>query len=221
MRSLYPLVGFAAIAALLTPQAANAETGFGAHAGTAGWGVEARQGMGGYFSLRASISDLAVDIDETYDDIKYTGDAKFNPVGLFVDLHPFRNGWFLTGGALLGAPKFNLNATPATSVEIGGNTYSPDEVGTLAADASIGDNAPFVGLGWTSAHVQRRGVYVTAFAGAAFYGNAHAHLTATGGLLAEDPDFLASLADEQATFEDEISKFSTYPVIQLSLGYRF
>ncbi len=209
------------MAAVIAPGVAAADTSFGAQAGTSGLGVEARYDFNERFGLRGSISTLNWDIDETYDGVAYSGELDFSPAGVFLDYFPFQNGFFVTGGAMLGAPGIDLTATPVASVDIGGTTYTPADVGTLDVNSDIGESAPFIGIGWTSAHNHSGGMYFSALAGAAFYGSADVTLTARNGLLASDPTFLADLQDEADALEDDLNDFQTYPIVQLSTGYRF
>ncbi len=213
-------LGVSIIGALLAPHA-HADVSVGANAGSNGVGVEARYSLTDKLVLRGAIGTLSWDLDETYDDIAYTGKLDYSPATLALDYHPFENGWFVSGGAMLGGPGLELSATPATAVDIGGVSYTPAEVGTLNADSEIGDAAPFIALGWTNARERTQGAYFSALVGAAFYGEANATLWASGGLLESDPSFLADLADEEAQLEDDLSSFEVYPILQVGGGYRF
>src|SRR5262245_4858310 len=127
MRRENALFGLAALAALMAPGAALAETSFGAQAGTSGFGVEARYDLTEHLAMRGTISTLNWDLDQTYDSVAYSGKLDFSPAGIYLDYHPFANGFFVTGGALLGGPKLDLTATPAAPVTLGGVSYTPAE----------------------------------------------------------------------------------------------
>ncbi|MBL8551759.1 MAG: hypothetical protein JNJ73_17355 [Hyphomonadaceae bacterium] len=215
------LFGLAAAAAFMAPGMAHADASFGAQAGTGGLGVEGRYAFNEMFALRGSVSTLEWDVDETYDGVSYNGQLEYTPAGVYLDYHPFANGFFVTGGAMIGAPGIDLTATPAASVQIGGATYTPADVGTLEVNSDIGDSAPFIGVGWTSANSKSQGMYFSALAGAAFYGDATVSMRARDGLLAADPTFLADLQDEADALRDDLNDFKTYPIVQLSTGYRF
>ena len=207
----------------MAPAAATAETPFsaGAIGGSTGFGVEARYAVNEKIALRGGLSTLTWDVDETLDDVDYSGDLNYDAAALFVDYHPFASGFFVSGGFYFSGPELDLTATPSGPTEIGGVTYTPAQIGMLDVDADIGDTAPFIGIGWSNAQRTDSGLYFSALAGAAFYGDASANLEAIGGLLANDPTFLSDIAAEEANLEEDLDDFKTYPVIQIGLGYRF
>ena len=120
----------------------------GVTAGTPGLGVEAQFRLGPIFVLRGGVDLLTYDFDETYDGIDYAGQIDFDTAGGFVDLHPFANGFMLSGGAYVGDRNVSLDATPTMPVNIGGQTFTPGQVGTLNGTIKLKEVAPFVGLGF-------------------------------------------------------------------------
>lgn len=120
----------------------------GVTAGTTGVGAEVQFALGPIFVLRGAVDTLGYDLDESYDDVDYSGRFDFDTLGGFVDLHPFANGFFVSGGAYVGQRDIGLNATPSAPVNIGGQTFTPAQVGTLTGQIKLKDVAPFAGLGF-------------------------------------------------------------------------
>ena len=114
----------------------------------------------------------------------------------------------------------DLLATPASNVQIGSQTYTPAEVGTLGMAADLEDTAPFVGIGWDNTF-ENPGIAFKFIVGAMFTGSPQVNLTATGGTLANDPNFQTQLAQEEQILQDEINEYEVYPVVQAGLTFSF
>ena len=95
------------------------------NAGTTGVGAEVQLSLGPVFVLRGGIDTLGYDFDEAYSDVDYSGRFDFDTVSGFVDLHPFLNGFLISGGVYVGDRVINLNARPNAPVDIGGATFTP------------------------------------------------------------------------------------------------
>lgn len=200
--------------------AAQAQVAVGGHIGTTGATVEAQVKVAPGISVRGGYNYLQYGADDTYDDIAYDGDLDLSTLGAFVDLHPFGNSFFITGGAYFGEKRLDLMATPTSNVEIGNQTFTPAQVGTLNMAADLEDTAPFIGLGWDTTF-ENPGLGFRFLAGAMFTGSPQVNLTATGGTLSNDPNFQAQLATEEQNLQDDIDDYEIYPVVQLGLTYSF
>ena len=119
------LIALAAAAAALLPAAqaaaqtpvSSAERGrfaLGAQVGTPGAGLQAQFAVNDYLVLRGGYDALQWDRDDTYDGIDYEADIDFKSPGAFVDLHPFKNPFFVSAGAYFGTRKVDLNASGGT-----------------------------------------------------------------------------------------------------------
>ncbi len=123
---------------LLASTAANAgDFGIGGGVGTPGLSVEIKTSMADRFVLRGSYNYLDYEHDETFDDIAYNGDLNMSNFGGFVDAYPFGGGFNVSGGAFIGEKSIDIIAMPASNVEIGDVTYTPQEVGTLIGDVNL------------------------------------------------------------------------------------
>lgn len=201
--------------------AAQAQVAVGLGIGTTGGIAEAQVEVTPNIQLRGGYNYLQYGVDDSYDDIRYDGDLNFSTMGAFVDFRPFANSFILTAGAYFGEKKLDLTALPGQTYQIGGQTYSAAQVGTLTGSADLEDTAPFVGLGWDTTFQGDGNIGFKFIAGAVFTGSPDVELNSTGGTLSNDPNFQSQLATEEQNLEDDIDSFKVYPVVQAGLTFRF
>lgn len=193
----------------------------GVSAGTTGLGVEAQISLGPVFTLRGSIDKLSHDFDQGYDGVDYQAALEFDTLGAFVDMHPLGNGLFISGGAYTGSRDINLLATPSQPVELGGQTFTPSQVGTLDGRIKLQDISPFVGFGWDDTFQRRSRWGFRALAGVAFSEAPEVALSSRGGTLSNDASFQNRLNQEAARIVDEADGYGLFPVLQVGLNYKF
>jgi hypothetical protein len=200
--------------------AAQAQVAVGGSIGTTGASVEATVKVLPGLNIRGGYNYFQYEADDTYDDIAYEGDLDLNTLGAFVDWHPFGNSFMITGGAYLGEKSLDLLATPTQNVQIGSQTFTPAQVGTLSMQADLEDTAPFVGIGWDNTF-ENPGIGFKFIAGAMFTGSPQVDLAASGGTLSNDANFQTQLAQEEANLQEDISDYEIYPVVQAGLTFSF
>jgi hypothetical protein len=200
--------------------AAQAQIAIGGSIGTTGGSVEAQMQLTSTVQIRGGYNYLQYGVDDTFDDIAYDGDLDLSTFGAFIDLRPFANSFIVTAGAYFGDKSLDLSATPTANVEIGNQTFTPAQVGTLNGSADLEDVAPFVGIGWDTTF-QGSGMGFKINAGAMFTGSPDVGLTSTGGSLSNDANFQNQLAIEEQNLEDDIDDYKVYPVIQAGLTFAF
>lgn len=200
--------------------AALDEWALGLKTGTLGIGGELTTDLAPNLNLRGSIQWFDLDFDVELDDIDYDINVElFNPL-LMLDWYPFQGGLRISGGVLFNGSDISLEASPSESVEIGGTTYTPDEIGSLRGESDFDDISPYVGIGFGNP-LSRDGHWgFTADAGVAFIGSPNVNLRATGPF-ANDPALQADLAEEEREIEDDLDKIRFYPVLSMTLYYRF
>lgn len=189
-------------------------------AGTLGLGGELSARILTDVNLRFGATALDLDLDGEVADIDYDFGLDLRTFPLMVDWYPFDDTFHLSGGIVLNESDVGLDARFSGSVEIGGRTYPASEVGTLSGDLSFDRVAPYVGIGWGNAFGSRRRWGFLSDFGVAFIDSPDVTLTATGPL-ASDPTFQADLARERGDLEDDIGDFKVYPVLSISLFFRF
>lgn len=114
----------------------------GVQVGTPGAGLQSQFALSPVVVLRGGYDVLKWDRDQTYKGIDYDAKIDFKSPGAFVDLHPFRNGFLISGGAYFGDRKVDLDATPTGNVNVGGATFTPAQVGTLTGRIDLESTAP-------------------------------------------------------------------------------
>ena len=194
------------------------------HAGSSGAGGQVEVVFNDYLTarvsgdwLRFSASFNAIDFETI--DIAYSGRADWATVGVFADLHPFRNGWFISGGVFQGDRNASFAGAPTSDVIIEGMTFTPADIGTVMGEAKLTSTSPFVGLGWDEAQLDRSGLTFRFLAGAAF-GAPKVTLWDVGPYADTGP-VQTWIAQEQADAQSEADAWKAYPVVQLGIGYRF
>lgn len=203
--------------------AASAQTtlGLGVSAGTDGVGADAMLKVTPLLVARGGFRYADLSISREFDGIDYDADIGFTSGVVALDVHPMANGFRLSGGLYLGGRDLGLDANPASPVEIGDVVFTPEQVGTLIGRSEWNTAAPFIGLGFNNgAHALKRFGF-QAMLGVAYIGEPDVTLTAQDGLLADDPVFLAQLAEEEAELADDLDDVQFYPILNLGLSMRF
>jgi len=222
-----------ALAAATTSPIARAADGdearlsVGVTGGTLGIGPEVGYRLSKTIGVRANATFLSVNHSFDSNDIAYDGRVKLQSGGAMVDVYPFGGGFRLSGGLRINGNKARGIGEPndGTSFDINGTTYTAGEIGTLRADTDINSVAPALTLGYGGGLVN--GVYFGVEAGALFQGSVKIKpLTITGTCSASPTpagcgDILEDLEQERLSVNDYIHKYKVYPILQLSLGYRF
>lgn len=219
----------AAAAALVCASSAQAQDGrfaLGPQVGTTGVGIEAQFKVSDRVTVRGGFDSLSFDEEVEGDGILYDGELDFTTGGVFADLHPTGGAFFLSAGVYFGDRQVTVSGTPApgTSVEIGDDTFTAAQVGTLNGEMDFGGTAPFLGLGWNNTFTASRRWGFKFLVGAAFGSDPDATLTRVGGAglsPADQARLDAELRAEEIEIEEETDGFKVFPVVQLGLAYRF
>ena len=194
------------------------------HAGSSGAGGQVEVVFNDYLTarvsgdwLRFSASFNSIDFETI--NIAYSGRADWATVGVFADLHPFGNGWFISGGVFQGDRNASFAGAPTSDVIIDGFTFTPADVGTVMGEAKLTSTSPFAGAGWDEAQLDRSGLTFRFLAGAAF-GAPKVTLWDVGPYSDTAP-MQTWIAQEQADAQNKAEPWKAYPVVQLGIGYRF
>lgn len=214
---------------LLAASTAHAQDGrfaIGPQIGSTGVGVEAQFKISDRVTVRGGFDSLQFDEEVEGDDILYDGELDFSTGGIFADLHPTGDAFFVSAGVYFGDRKVTVSGTPTagTTVEIGDDTFTAAQVGTLNGEMDFGGTAPFVGLGWNTTFTSSRRWGFKVLAGAAFGSDPEASLTRTGGSALSPADqarLETELRNEEIEIEQETDGFKVFPVVQVGLAYRF
>ncbi|WP_395942958.1 hypothetical protein [Brevundimonas sp.] len=227
MKILALTAALAALSAAFFAPEASAQDGersrfaLGAQVGTPGAGVQALYSVNDYLVLRGGYDVLQWERDDTYNSIDYEADIDFQSPGAFVDLHPFRNGFFVSGGVYFGDRGVDLKSNPTENVNIGGVSFTPEQVGALTGRIDLESTAPFIGLGYDNTFTRGGRLGFRVLAGAAFGDAPQVDLNASGGTLSNEALFQELLTQEEQDIQDQADDYKVLPVVQIGLNYRF
>lgn len=187
---------------------------------TLGVGVDFSRSVGNRFALRVGYNGFSTSFEQSESGIDYDIDLDLRSFAISGDWHPWRNGLFLTGGALINNNEVSaLGNGDGVNITIGDVTFDAGLVGDLTARVDFDDVAPMVGAGWNGAFAKRR-FGVSLSAGVVFQGEPRVSLQADGEI-ADDPLFQQELQREQDELQEEVGDYTLYPVASFGLTYRF
>lgn len=192
----------------------------GLNLGTPGVGGELQLQLSDQFMVRGDADWLSFSHDKGYSGVDYDGKLKSKTLGAFADWHPGGGGFLVSGGAYFGQRKIDLSAQPTANVDIGGQSFTPSQVGRINGSAKLSKAQPFAGVGWDNTFGGGAWGF-RALAGVAFSKRPDVSLTSSGGALSADPGFQARLRQEEADLRDDAKGFRYYPVVQVGLTRRF
>jgi hypothetical protein len=203
-------------------QEARAQGGLalGAKIGTLGPGLELTGYVTEYVNLRGGFNWIEFSWDGSADDIDYDMEVQFETIAALVDIHPYANNFRITAGVLWNNNEADLDGSIDEPTEIGGTTYTPEQIGTLTGTARFDDVAPYVGIGFGNPVMDDVDLSFSFDLGVMFQGAADVTLTSDGAL-ANDPQFQADLAEEEQDAQDVANDLQIYPVLAFGMAYYF
>jgi hypothetical protein len=206
-----------AITLVVAPASAGAQTAVAVtpHVGTLGLGADAAVAVSEIVSVRGGVSFQPYSPEIDLSDITFNIDLPSPTVMVTVDVHPGGHSFRFSGGFVYFANDLALEGLVDEDVDLGNNTYTPAEVGTLRGSLITSAFSPYIGIGLGNAAHGTTGFFLDA--GVAFHGTPDVELSATGPS-STDPVFQADLDLEASDIRDDAESFSIYPV--LSLGVR-
>lgn len=184
---------------------------------TLGGNMELYRSFGDYFNLHFGANYFTLNQD-LEDDSDYSAEVSaglmsFSALG---DYYPFQSSTFrLTLGAYFNLNEVDAILTPVNSYDVGGDVYTPEELGTLDANIKFNPIAPYIGLGFGNPTSGESGFGFSFDIGSMYQGGSIVDLTAEGLL---EP----SAEEDQVTLiQDNLNWFKWYPVVSLGLSYKF
>lgn len=196
-------------------------TSLGLKFSTLGVGIEAEQRFSSQIGGRLGFNYFTFEYDGVEDDIDYDFELDLQSLAALVDWHPFEGSFRITGGGLLNGNELNSNARPTEIYDIGDNTYTPEEVGTLKGKIDFDDFVPYLGIGWNTTFGEEESSWgFIADLGVVFQGTPSAKLS-SNGTLAGTGAFDADLAKEEKDLQDDLNEFEMYPVISIGITRSF
>jgi len=194
---------------------AGDRVGIGVKAGTYGIAIDVTGRINDVLAIRGSYSAFDYSDEVEVEDIEYDGDLALGGAGLMLDVHPFRNGFRLTGGYFSNRNDIELEAVPTEDIEIGDSTYTPAEVGTLDGGVDFKDSAAYFGIGYGNAASGPGRVKLVLDAGLLMQGSADISLSSDSGLVSQD-DIDAEIEELEEKAED----YDFWPVLSIGISFR-
>ncbi len=204
----------------------DARLSVGVTGGSLGVGPEVGYRLSEMFGVRANATFFSISHNIDSNNITYDGKVKLKSGGVMVDVYPFGGGFRLSGGLRLNGNKARGIgiANNGASYTINGQTYTPTEISSVRADTDIKDVAPALTLGYGGG--LSSGLVFGVEAGALFQGRVKIKpLTITGTCATSNTGscatVLTNLEAERQSVNDDIDGYKVYPILQLTVGYRF
>ena len=226
-------LSFILCTALFAQQSYATDVALGAGLSTLGFGVQGTFAVNPYVNVRLLAQGYDLDEDFEESGINYNSNFKLESYGVLADIHPFSGTFFVSAGWLAHNNGLDLKASCPTSCDIDGTSYKSAPDGQIKATVDLGSNAPYLGIGWGNAMKGGR-VYAKLDVGVLFQDDPKASLKATGTFQdtnnpliivdTNNPTFKQEVANEEKDLQKELDDAegaNMYPVISLSVGYRF
>lgn len=206
----------------------------GVSAGSAGLGLQATVDTPlPLTNLRAQYTAFHYDSDFEEDGVAYEAELKLSSLGAYLDFYPFARVLRVSAGLVLNGNKINAEANCIDGCEVGDLEVSGSDA-RLSGDLGFEDTAPYLGIGFSNPMVGSP-FYLGFDLGVLFQGAPQASLAASGTAdvtddsgntrsgvdLATDPDVQTALESEEKDLSDDLKEYEFYPVVMLSLGWRF
>ena len=178
-------------------------------------------------NVRALLSVLPYDTDRKLDDIKYDIDLDLQSVGVLLDWHPMDGSFRVSGGFFSLQHDTTGSARPTQNVEIGGATFTPEEVGTLHAKLDYTHAlAPYIGIGWGNAVTPDSSWSFSSELGLMFTSSLKVDLESDSPLASSNPALRAKLdteiSVEQARINrEDLDDIKYWPFLSFGVAYHF
>jgi opacity protein-like surface antigen len=215
-----------AAAALLAAGAANAQIAATADLGTSGVGAHVVVPLAPSLNGRFGANYLHYNFNKTSNRIDYDLKGKLQTVDLLLDWY-LREGspFHLTGGIVYNGNKFDARGKPngVDSFTLNGHRYAASDVGILTGRIDFRKAAPYLGLGWGNALGPSSRWNLNTDLGLFYQGSPNVELASRG--CTASPAICDAIANDVAAerlhLRDDTDSFKIYPVLRVSLGYRF
>lgn len=196
-------------------QGASAQLGIGARVSTLGVGGELAVDLTPQLVLRGGMGLTPVEPSSTVGDLDVSLDL---PTWFNVGLDLYLNGAMRLGGGVLFKredPRFLGEFTQ--DQEIGGQTFTPQEIGTLIAVLDSPNQVPYALIGFGKHTAPGVGLFLDL--GVAFLGAPDVLMSTEGGTISDDSGPMRTALDAEAQeFEEDAGGYlKLWPIVTLGL----
>lgn len=188
--------------------------------GTLGIGPEISYRVIPAVSIRASATFLGFGVHGPVKGYEYDAHAHISNFGGTIDVHPLLNGFRLSAGVRATSDnRVNFHGMARTPQTYGGVTFTPEEAGELTGRIKTRSVSPLVSVGYS--HSFLTGLTFAVDGGVMFHGAPRVTRVSATGQLGTNPFAQDELARQIQNLRNRADDYKYYPVLQLSLGYRF
>jgi len=193
----------------------------GAKVGTQGIGIEGRSPIAEKLYGRLGVNYLHYNHKDGDSKLNYKGKLTLLTVPLMLDFHPSEtSGFRLSLGVAYNGNKVTATATPNKPIALYGNTYSPQQLGTVKSKLTLGNKAaPILSIGYDNSFISESPFSFNAELGAMYSGKPKIKVTATGAAANQTQ----AIADLDRDANKELRKAKDYlrffPII--SIGFKY
>jgi len=197
---------------------------FGVEVGTLGPGVSVGWRLSDHFGVRGGVNYFSYNKDgKDVSDISYNTKMRFLSAPIGVDFYPWVDSQFrVTGGVLFNGNRFTAiapqQAPGAVSIPLGtSGGIDSAAIGDLSMKVDQNVIAPYIGIGYNWFLGEEKRWSIGGEVGIAFAGSPDVSLTRSNG-----PDAIdAQVAIEKQQLEDDLDKYTVYPIVKVSVGFSF
>lgn len=202
---------------LLPVGSSQAQVAVGVKGGSMGVGGEASVPLFDQMNGRVGGTFFSYEHSGVYADddpsIAYDASLNMTAIGALVDYFPFGNSIKLSAGVYYYDFAVSGRATPNESYTIDEKTFQPEKLGALSADVGFASKwVPYAGIGLGDPVQSDRRLTFTLELGALYTDAPQVTMNGEG--------MIAPTANQAQDFEDGLSDFKFYPVLNLGLSYR-
>lgn len=207
----------------------------GAEVGTMGFGLSLGASLTDQLAGRAILRYLSADAEldasdnngTSGDELRHEGTAKIQGLLGVLDWYPTSSSFYVSGGLMYNDSEIKATSTcnNAGGCEIGdgqGGTRLP-QGDTISSRVTVNELAPYLGIGWGNPFAEGSGFGWRADAGVLYQGSPKIDLSYSGvcsGTLAAQ-NCQNEVEKEEQELEKDVEDYQFYPVLQVSLYYRF
>lgn len=193
----------------------------GAKASTQGTGVEVTASLSKRLNLRVGAQYFKFNRTFTKNGNSYNGKLKLKSFDALADWYIFGGSFRITGGAVVDRNTLDGIAAQSNSYNIGSQTFTSAEVGTLTGNIRFRKLSPYLGIGWGNPVAGDSNWTFMVDLGVIFTGTAKVSLSSSGGTFSNNPILLANIIKEENNIQNTLKFFKYYPVVSLGLAYKF
>ena len=191
---------------------------------TLGGGLEVAKGLTPWLGLRGGVNYFTYTYDSQESGNDYELELELKSFGLFVDLHPFKQAFRITGVFLINGNEINGNAKLAAGekFDLDGTEYSL--AGNRASMALTYDSfAPYAGFGWDTTFGDDDRWGFTFDIGVVFSGSPDLAINASvdSNNQAIINEFESKKKKEVDEVKEDLNDFELWPVISAGIVYQF